>query len=276
MTSAEDVSVYVKTSWQSIILIDCFLTEATSTLPERAHPFGQVLLPGQKDLWHTAGAAEGGETPRPPPNPYQELTWSCALGAGNGEQRWYVGLGHFSATAWRMSQESLIQGQWGVSGGIRAGGHRVRRYQGGRGSMRGWVLPGHYCCARPIPGWQTLTQALHEASPGAALTPSLWAPRISPRSLGGGCRPWGSGNSCCGGLQDCRPQCGHRHRHQHPGRGRGLPSSPEARVTAPRPVPLSLPAPTGTLRHSWLHGLLLCTRCSTSGCVCVPGVGAKA
>lgn len=71
-------------------------------------------------------------------------------------------LEYFSASSGRVTWKSKW-GQWGSSAGMRAGGHRVVKSPWSQGSVQGWVLPRHYCCARhPWP-------ANPHRGPGAAL-----------------------------------------------------------------------------------------------------------
>lgn len=275
MTSAEDVSVYVKTSWQSLLLTDQFSnwshfnpSWARSSLWAGLTPRAEGPL---ARCWCCRGRRDTSPTTEPLPG--------CHLVLCSGCREWGAkvlrGTGAF--LCYRMENESRVintramGSQWWYQGWGPQGEEGTREAGGpcGAGCSPGITAvlgpslsgrPSHRPCMKPA---QELP----------------WHPPSGPHRQvlavsGLAAVPGDQGAPAAGGLQDCRPQCGHRHRH--PGRGRGLPSSPEARVTAPRLVPLSLPAPMGTLRRSWLHGLLLCTRCSTPGCVCVPVVGAKA
>ena len=49
MSSAEDVCLFKNFLANLPLFLIVSLTEVTSTLPECTHPFGQVLLPGQKE-----------------------------------------------------------------------------------------------------------------------------------------------------------------------------------------------------------------------------------
>lgn len=92
MTSAEDGSVYVKTSKPSLpFLFMVSLIEGISILTESTHSFGQVLLPGQKDSTHAtaaAGAARGerhlSQHPTPTRNLSGSLLWVLERGTDGG------------------------------------------------------------------------------------------------------------------------------------------------------------------------------------------------
>lgn len=204
MTSAEDGSVYVKTSKPSLsFLFMVSLTEGTSILTESTHSFGQVLLPGQMDSTH-ASAAEWGQTPLPAANTHQKFAWFPALGAGKGDWSWYIRLGCFSASSWRVIWKS-IQEQWGCSARMRAGATGWGDHQGASGLGRAGCSP-DATAVLGIHGQQTLTEALHDTSPGAAPTSSLWAPQAD-KGLISNSRD--QGVSAVRGPQECGPCCGH-------------------------------------------------------------------
>lgn len=139
MTSAEDVSIYVKTSWQSILLTDRFSnwshfnpSWARSSLWAGLTPRAEGPL---ARCWCCRGRRGTSPTTEPLPGSHLVLCSGCREWGAKVVR----GTGAF--LCYRMSQELLIQGQWGASGGIRAGGHRVRRVPGRPGAHAGLGAP---------------------------------------------------------------------------------------------------------------------------------------